>query len=425
MLKNKKFLIKSLFFKFSSCIESLFGSLKTYLIYALLSIKLRFLVIITFVFVWILLVQATFFYFQQNQAQRVSSVILAMFNQSVTTRYHQYIAENLGNLESEGVIACPTIIDESGRILLDLSFKGKCSPNEWLLEGFPISREFITVSGAKWTISMVALNSRSFFIGLWISRIGGLVILCLVGVILSLQKSLWEERRQNEMQLVTLSRQVAHDIRAPVAALNSVEKILRDRPKEALSLLGMSIRRINDIAEELLFKSRKHPSVADSGEIKTEVIERKRQKTQFNCSEAINEILKEKKYALGTDSGIRFLTDIHDSVCLFGNRSSFQRAISNILQNSIDAIENEGFISLALEDMADEIRIEIRDSGRGISEENLDILNTSPKTVGKRYGNGLGLSFSKEVVKSFGGRLFIFSELGVGTTVKISIPQDV
>ena len=96
----------------------------------------------------------------------------------------------------------------------------------------------------------------------------------------------------------------------------------------------------------------------------------------------------------------------------------------NILHNSIQAIEGTGKINVAIREVDSGVRVSITDSGPGIHPDELgqvfDPFFTTKK-VGE--GTGLGLSISYGIVEAHGGRLWVASEPGKGSTFHIDLPR--
>ena len=101
----------------------------------------------------------------------------------------------------------------------------------------------------------------------------------------------------------------------------------------------------------------------------------------------------------------------------------------NLLLNAIQFTPIEGEIRLTIDDQDDEIMISITDTGRGISEENLEkifeVFYQVDDHMTRRYGGlGLGLSIARELVNLHGGRIWAESEgLGEGSTFRVVLPK--
>lgn len=95
----------------------------------------------------------------------------------------------------------------------------------------------------------------------------------------------------------------------------------------------------------------------------------------------------------------------------------------NILTNAGEAMPSGGKIEVELYTRAGELVVEFRDSGGGIPKKEIRRV-TEPFYSSKQSGSGLGLSIVDKIAREAGGRIDIESQVGVGTTVTITVPLD-
>jgi signal transduction histidine kinase len=98
------------------------------------------------------------------------------------------------------------------------------------------------------------------------------------------------------------------------------------------------------------------------------------------------------------------------------------RVFSNLVLNAMDAMPNGGVIILRTRERADSIRIEIADSGTGLTPEECSRIFT-PYYTSKQHGTGLGLAIVQSVISDHRGSISVESEPGHGTTFKIDLPK--
>lgn len=98
--------------------------------------------------------------------------------------------------------------------------------------------------------------------------------------------------------------------------------------------------------------------------------------------------------------------------------------LSNLLRNAAAALDNGGNIELTTERQGDEVVIQVRDDGRGIEPERLEMLFEPAFHVdgGRIATTNWGLFVSRSIVSEHGGRLDIASEPGSGTTATLRLP---
>ncbi|MGR3296016.1 MAG: ATP-binding protein [Candidatus Bathyanammoxibius sp.] len=105
--------------------------------------------------------------------------------------------------------------------------------------------------------------------------------------------------------------------------------------------------------------------------------------------------------------------------------SQLNQVFMNLLANAAQAIEGKGDVWIKTRAEGGKVLISIKDSGKGISKENMNKLFTpffTTKPVGQ--GTGLGLSISYGIVEKHNGRIWAESKEGVGTTFNIELPLE-
>jgi signal transduction histidine kinase len=105
------------------------------------------------------------------------------------------------------------------------------------------------------------------------------------------------------------------------------------------------------------------------------------------------------------------------------------QVILNLLSNAIKYNKLQGSVTVTVGvNSGDEnyLRVTVRDTGRGIAQENLERLFEkffrAADDEGYARGTGLGLSIANQIVQVHGGRMEVESELGVGSTFAFIIP---
>jgi signal transduction histidine kinase len=109
---------------------------------------------------------------------------------------------------------------------------------------------------------------------------------------------------------------------------------------------------------------------------------------------------------------------------VMANGPLFDWVIENLLKNALDSMEGKGSIQIKIKEEPAAVIIEVADSGKGISKQNLRHI-FKPGFTTKKRGWGLGLSLSKRIIAQYHqGQLFVKnSELGKGTTFKIVLKK--
>lgn len=123
-----------------------------------------------------------------------------------------------------------------------------------------------------------------------------------------------------------------------------------------------------------------------------------------------------------------FDTDVEEKIISF-DLDKMERIILNILSNSIKFTKEQGKIEIYIRESNEMLEIEISDDGIGIPQNKLNSIferfkQVENNTIRSGEGSGIGLYLVKSLVDMHGGDIDVESELGSGTTFKISIPAE-
>lgn len=122
---------------------------------------------------------------------------------------------------------------------------------------------------------------------------------------------------------------------------------------------------------------------------------------------------------------VSFTIDSQDDVVIAAiSAPLLDWVIENLLKNALDSMEGKGAITVKIKQNLDEVVIDVKDTGKGISKQNLSRV-FKPGFTTKKRGWGLGLSLSKRIIEQYHkGQLFVkSSEIGKGTTFRIVLEK--
>lgn len=146
-------------------------------------------------------------------------------------------------------------------------------------------------------------------------------------------------------------------------------------------------------------------------------------KTKFSINELVNELkLYSEAFAKSPNIQIEFRIKSDDEIVADKNR--LFRVFFNLLNNSADAVSDNGRIILSIKRTGKDISFLVADTGKGISKENISKLFQPFFTSGKIKGTGLGLAVVQDIIKAHSGTIRVCSKLGSYTCFLIRIPKD-
>ncbi|WP_185960363.1 ATP-binding protein [Pedobacter westerhofensis] len=238
-------------------------------------------------------------------------------------------------------------------------------------------------------------------------------------------ESLNEQLRISNEHRTNFLSTMSHELRTPLNSVIGISGLLihnnsDPRQKQELDMLKFSaeglLTLINDILDINKF---------DSGKLELEVI-------PFNLSALLNNI-SESVARQHTAKKLAVVIEIDEAlkeVSFLGDPTRLGQIMYNLLGNAMK-FTNEGQITVSAELLGqtpeyDKIRIQVSDTGIGISESQLENIfepfrQASNSTTRKFGGTGLGLSIVKKLVEAFGGQIQVKSVQGQGTSFSFEI----
>ncbi|NIR49437.1 GAF domain-containing protein [candidate division KSB1 bacterium] len=228
-----------------------------------------------------------------------------------------------------------------------------------------------------------------------------------------------------------LTAGIAHEVNNPVGALKStadvsercIQKIAAsleenetdsEAVKKSLKILKDNIRVVTSASDRIaeLVTSLKRFARLDGAEFQ-----------KVDLHEGIEGALTLLQHEL--HDRIDVIRDYGDlpQICCFP--SELHQAFMHVLTNAIQAIEDKGIITITTSANESTVRIEISDTGKGISPEKLQrLFDFDFTTKSSRVGIGVGLFSTYNIVQKHKGEIRVKSEVGKGTTVVMTLRND-
>jgi putative PEP-CTERM system histidine kinase len=110
---------------------------------------------------------------------------------------------------------------------------------------------------------------------------------------------------------------------------------------------------------------------------------------------------------------------VPDGVLAVGHEERLERVIGHLVQNALDAVGDEGRVTVKVARVAADAIVEVTDNGPGMSADFVRERMFKPFESTKASGMGIGAYESQQYVHGVGGRIEVVSEVGRGTTVRL------
>lgn len=209
-----------------------------------------------------------------------------------------------------------------------------------------------------------------------------------------------------------MAAELAHEIKNPICSIKGLIQVLGKKhslqDSKYYEVITEEIERISSLLHSFLSLTQSKPVFA-----------------KISMNEIIEDILPVlESQALCKNIHINF--DMQRELPrINADRENVRQVIVNIVQNAIDALQNDGKINISVwyDEISERIKMEFKDNGAGIKPEILDKI-FEPFFTTKENGSGLGLAISHRIIENHEGKLFAFNNLEGGATFVIELPAS-
>ncbi|WP_295147710.1 HAMP domain-containing sensor histidine kinase [uncultured Peptoniphilus sp.] len=214
---------------------------------------------------------------------------------------------------------------------------------------------------------------------------------------------------------------ISHELRTPLTSIKGWAVVLKDAKEDEKELMedGLNIieneaDRLAKMVEELLDFSR-----YISGRITLD-------KDVFDITQTCLDISKQMR-PRAKSNNIELITELpEESILINADENRIKQLLINLLDNAIKFTSDKGWVKFQMIREANLVQIMVSDNGMGMTKEELaHVKEKFYKGKHSKSHSGIGLSISDEITKLHQGKLEIFSEENIGTTVKVSLPLEI
>ncbi len=203
-----------------------------------------------------------------------------------------------------------------------------------------------------------------------------------------------------------LTSRLAHDLRNPLSVLQGSHAVIKENPKL-------------NVHERLKNNNRMDRAISKIVHLVDDVLDYVRISELELQKVPITEILDSAIESIDVPPKVKITCDKTD-IEINCDIRKMDAVFSNLITNSIQAIEDVGDITIQVSTIDDDIIIEIVDTGPGMTESLISKI-FDPLFTTKSHGTGLGLSICKTIVEQHGGKILVKSN---PTTFTVTIPKN-
>ena len=215
---------------------------------------------------------------------------------------------------------------------------------------------------------------------------------------------------------------MSHELRTPLNAIIGFSQVLRERmfgdlnekQEEYLDDILVSAYHLLSLINDVLDLSK-----VEAGQIELEI-------APFSLSHALESgvvMVRERASVEGVQVELSADTEIDP---VEGDERRIRQVVFNLLSNAVKFTPEGGAVGVSASRLNGEVRVSVSDTGPGVAPEDRErIFEEFQQTdVGTRLGEGtgLGLALSKRLVELHGGRIWVDSEIGAGSTFVFTLP---
>lgn len=337
----------------------------------------------------------------QNQSANKSKDFLSSILQNEISSSNSFLlARGLQTVEHTGLIGCVILIDSSSVVHFSTDHKESCVGFFNELKGIDVIANFTSLSGQIWSIRYKAYNPLSFFISIFLSFFLIVVFANCIAVYVINRRNESELIKEQNDKILRLTKQVVHDVASPISVLQTIAKS-PDLDEKFRELLQLTTERTKEIIRDL----REQKSIDASQRV-------------IELNQCCEKLFKEKKINF---PNLIFIC-IDEDATVVADEAIFQRLLSNLINNAIEASKRESLIELKISKQDSMFIVSVVDQGQGIPSDVLRLIGKKEVSFGKENGSGIGLLHAFQHIEKWSGKIEIQSIVGRGTSIQIFLP---
>jgi two-component system sensor histidine kinase BaeS len=229
-----------------------------------------------------------------------------------------------------------------------------------------------------------------------------------------------ETLQNQEMLRKRLTSDMAHEIRTPLTTLKTHVEALLDGiwepTEERLQSFYDEIERLTSLVDNLRNLA------------KLEQADSKLNKTKFNLSSELEEVILSFEPLYSKNNHV-IISNIDKNIWVYMDKDKLKQIMHNLLSNGYKYLKSQGKVVVELKKEKEGICIKVQDNGIGIPEKDIPYIferfyRTDLSRSKNTGGSGIGLTITKSLVESHGGKISVESKEEEGSTFIVQFPKQ-
>jgi signal transduction histidine kinase len=244
---------------------------------------------------------------------------------------------------------------------------------------------------------------------------------CFTGTVIVLRDITAEQEvAEAKNEFVSL---VSHELRTPMTSIKGYTDLmlkgavgaLNDQQQNFMAIIKSNVDRMAELVSDLLDVSR-----IEAGRVRLIRERLDLASVVYQISQELTETLRQRELTLNFDLAPG-LPSVH------ADRARVIQVLLNLLSNAYRYTLPGGSITIAIRALDDKVQVDLADTGIGIPEQDRAAIferfyRADHPVVREQVGTGLGLPIARSLIEMHGGKLWLRSQVGVGSTFSFTLP---
>jgi two-component system, NtrC family, sensor histidine kinase HydH len=224
------------------------------------------------------------------------------------------------------------------------------------------------------------------------------------------QHQLEMARRESLAHLGEMGAMLAHEIRNPLAGIKGFAQVIEKNPQD---------KRNGDFAQRIVSETLRLETLVN------ELLSYAKSDRESMVTLHLTDVVSHATALLRPEAEqhqVEIISECQEDKQLIGNQDRLTQVLLNVIKNAIQAMPGGGTILITAATDSKNVIIKVKDTGSGISEEDMSRI-FDPFFTTKARGTGLGLALCRKTVEEHEGTIAVQSFVGEGTSVSITLPN--